>query len=102
MGPARTMPRPAPTAVREASTPTAPVTLPGGNSSRMIPNATGTIPPPTPWITRATIMTPIEGATAASSDPTASATRVATKTRFLPAISPIRPRIGVMIDADSR
>ena len=68
----------------------------------MIPNATGTIPPPMPWITRATIMTPIEGATAASSEPAASAISVATKTRFLPVMSPIRPRIGVMIDADSR
>ena len=68
----------------------------------MIPNATGTMPPPSPWITRATIMTPIDGATAASSEPTASATSVATKTRFLPVMSPTRPRIGVMIDAESR
>ena len=39
----------------------------------MIPNATGSMPPPIPWITRATIRTPIEDATAASSEPTASA-----------------------------
>ncbi len=68
----------------------------------MIPNATGSIPPAKPWITRATIRTPIEGASAASSEPTASAMSVATKTRFLPVMSPTRPRIGVMIDADSR
>jgi hypothetical protein len=68
----------------------------------MIPNATGTMPPPTPWITRATIMTAIEGAIAARNDPTASATSVATNTRSLPFMSPIRPRIGVMTDADSR
>jgi len=68
----------------------------------MIPNATGIIPPPAPWITRATIMTPMEGASAASSEPAASAISVATKTRSLPIMSPTRPRIGVMIDADSR
>ena len=68
----------------------------------MMPNATGSMPPPKPWITRATIITPIDGASAASSDPTASATSVATKTRSLPIMSPTRPRIGVMIDADSR
>ena len=96
------MPRPAPTAVSDARAPTAPVTFSAGNSSRMIPNATGIIPPPIPWITRATIMTPIDDATAASSEPTASAISVATKTRSLPIMSPSRPRIGVMIDADSR
>ena len=68
----------------------------------MIPNATGIIPPPAPWITRATIMTATDGASAAISEPTASATSVATKTRSLPIMSPVRPRIGVMIDADSR
>ena len=30
-----------------------------GNSSRMIPNASGKIAPPTPWMTRATISTPM-------------------------------------------
>src|SRR5580692_2889429 len=35
------MPRPAPTAVSAAIIPTAPVTLSAGNSSRIIPNATG-------------------------------------------------------------
>jgi hypothetical protein len=102
IGPARTMPRPAPTAVSDASAPTAPATFLAGNSSRMIPNATGTIPPAIPWITLATIRTPIDDATAASSEPTASATSVATKTCSLPTMSPTRPRIGVMIDADSR
>ena len=68
----------------------------------MIPNATGTMPPPAPWITLATINTPMEGAMAASADPTVSATRVATKTCSLPIMSPIRPKIGVMIDAESK
>src|SRR5215472_162267 len=102
IGPASTIPRPAPTAVSAAIMPTATVTFSAGNSSRMIPNATGSIPPARPWITRATIITPIEGASAAISDPTASATSVATKTRSLPYMSPTRPRIGVAIEADNR
>ena len=53
-------------------------------------------------MTRATIRTPIDVASAASSEPTARAASVTTKTRFLPNMSPTRPRIGVMIDADSR
>ena len=96
------MPSPAPIAVSDASRPTAPATFSAGNSSRMIPNAHGSMPPAKPWITRATIMTPIDGASPASSEPTARAASVATKTRFLPVMSPIRPRIGVMIAADSR
>jgi hypothetical protein len=102
IGPASTMPSPAPIAVRDASRPMAPGTRSAGNSSLMMPNATGSMPPAKPWITRAMIITPIDGASAASSEPTASATSVATKTFFLPNMSPIRPRIGVMIAADSR
>ena len=96
------MPSPAPTAVSAAIVPTAPATRSAGNSSRMIPKAHGSMPPANPWITRATIITAIDDATAASSEPTASAISVATKTRFLPVMSPTRPRIGVMIEADSR
>ena len=96
------MPRPAPTADRDARDPTAPATFSGGNSSLMMPNAAGIMPPATPWMTRATIMIPMFGARAASTDPTASATSVTTKTRSLPIMSPTRPRIGVKIDADSR
>ncbi len=68
----------------------------------MMPNATGTMPPPMPWMTRAAISTQIDEATAASSDPPASAARVTTKIRSLPIMSPTRPMIGVKIDADSR
>ena len=96
------MPSPPPTAVSDARAPIAPGTLSAGNSSLMMPNATGIMPPARPWITRATIITPIVGATAASSEPTASATSVATKIRSLPIMSPTRPRIGVITDADSR
>ena len=42
-----------------------------GNSSRMIPNASGKIAPPAPWMTRPTISTPMLLASAATSDPNA-------------------------------
>ena len=96
------MPSPAPAAASAAITPTAPATFSAGNSSRMMPKDSGRTPPPMPWITRATIMTPIEPARAASTDPTASATSAATSIRSLPHMSPSRPMIGVKIDADSR
>ena len=102
IGPASTIPRLPPTAVSAARIPTAPATFSSGNSSRMIPKPSGSVPPPSPWIARATIITPRLGATAASTDPTARATSAATKTHFLPNMSPTRPRIGVMTDADSR
>src|SRR6202034_3191633 len=50
IGPASTMPRLPPTAVSAARMPTAPATFSAGNSSRMIPNPTGSIPPASPWI----------------------------------------------------
>ena len=96
------MPRPPPTAASDAITPTALETFAFGNSSRMMPNASGSTPPPMPWIARATIITPTLVATAASSEPTDSAINVATNTRSLPIMSPMRPMIGVQIDADSR
>ena len=49
----------------------APATRSRGNSSRMIPNASGKIAPPRPWIVRATIMTAIEPAIAPSRLPAA-------------------------------
>ena len=82
--------------------PTAPGTLSWGNSSRMMPKVRGTTPPPMPWIARATSITLIESARAASSDPTARAPSAATNTRLLPIMSPTRPRMGVKIEADSR
>ena len=68
----------------------------------MMPNASGKTPPPTPWITRATIITEMFVATAASSDPTDKATSVITNTRSLPTMSPSRPMIGVKIEAESK
>ncbi len=49
--------------------PIAPATRSRGNSSRMMPNASGKTAPPTPWITRATIMTPTSSSSAATSEP---------------------------------
>ena len=46
-------------------------TLSRGNSSRMIPMASGKIAPPAPWIARPAIMTPSEPARAATSEPSA-------------------------------
>src|ERR1700733_3110861 len=65
IGPASTMPRLPPTASSAARTPTVPATLSAGNSSRMMPKPTGSMPP-------------------ASTEPSVRATRVATKTHFLP------------------
>ena len=83
-------------------TPTAPATRSRGNSSRMIPKDNGIRPPPTPWITRAMIITVIEVASAARIEPRASTTSTTTRTFSLPYMSPTRPRIGVQIEADSR
>ncbi len=73
-----------------------------GNSSRMIPNDSGNTPPPTPCTMRATIITPMDGARAATNDPTDSAASETTSIRFLPTASPRRPMMGVKIEADSR
>ena len=43
-----------------------------GNSSRMIPNASGKIAPPAPWMTRPMMSRPMLLASAATSDPNAS------------------------------
>ncbi len=68
----------------------------------MIPNVSGSTPPPMPWIARAAIRTPMVGATAARNEPTASAPSATTSIRSLPTLSPTRPTIGVNTDADSR
>ena len=102
MGPASTRPKPPPTASSAAEAPTAPATLSRGNSSRMMPTVRGSTPPPTPWIARAAISTPMDGATAASNEPTASAPRASTSIRSSPTLSPIRPTIGVNTDAETR
>src|SRR6195952_4668008 len=82
--------------------PTAPDTLCLGNSSRTIPKDSGNTPPPMPWMIRATIITWTFVASAANREPTESATRARTKTFSLPWMSPMRPMIGVKVDAESR
>ncbi len=66
-----TIPTPAPTPRIADIRPMLPATFSRGNSSRMIPNASGKIPPPAPCTTRAMISTGSEPASAATSVPTA-------------------------------
>ena len=96
------MPIPAPIPRMAEISPMPPATSCGGNSSRMIPNDSGKMPPPTPWITRATISTIRLCETAASSVPAPKTTSVQTRTCSLPNMSPRRPRSAVPTDADSR
>ena len=102
MGPARTIPAPPPTAAMAATMPTPPATLAPGNSSRMMPKDRGSTAPPIPWMARARMSTPMEWATPASTDPRARASKVTTSIRSLPTMSPIRPRMGVEIEAERR
>ena len=82
--------------------PIAPATRSRGNSSRMIPKASGKTAPPTPCSTRAAIITAIELVSAATSDPAVSAISTITSMRSLPNMSPRRPSTGVATDALSR
>ena len=101
IGPATTSPSPPPTAVIAAITPTPAATLVGGNSSRMIPKESGRTPRRRPG-SRPMMRTPIECARPATTEPSASAPSVASRTRSLPTMSPTRPMIGVAMDADNR
>jgi hypothetical protein len=100
--PASTMPRPPPMPSSADIRPIAPATFSRGNSSRMIPKASGKMPPPTPWMTRAMISTPIDEATAARAVPKQRITSTIISTRALPNMSPSRPTIGVATEALSR
>ena len=68
----------------------------------MIPKVSGSTPPPMPCTARATISTPMLGASAAISEPTVSAASAKTSIRSLPTLSPTRPMIGVKTEAESR
>ena len=68
----------------------------------MIPNASGKIAPPRPWIVRATIITASEPAIAPSRLPAARPSSASTSTRCFPNMSPSRPAIGVTTEAASR
>jgi hypothetical protein len=96
------MPTATPAAASDAIEPTALGTRSCGNSSRMTPKESGRTPPPTPCRTRAAILTPMLGANAAIKDRTESAANETTNMRSLPTMSPMRPTIGVKIEAESR
>ena len=68
----------------------------------MMPNASGKMAPPRPWITRATIITGSVDASPASAVPPATKKSTTSSVRFLPNMSPTRPKIGVAIDAASK
>ena len=70
-----------------------------GNSSRMIPKASGKIAPPAPWIARPRMSTPIEPPIADTNEPSANTPSTASSTFSLPYMSPRRPSSGV---ADAR
>ena len=92
IGPASTMPsaaadaRGSPRSSRSRS-----ATLSRGNSSRMIPNASGKIAPPAPWSTPADDHHRDRVASAATSVPPASTASAMTSMRSLPNMSPRRP-----------
>ena len=83
-------------------TPMAPATRSAGNSSRMMPKASGNTAPAAPWITRPTSITGSVVASALINVPTERAMRTATMIFSLPTMSPTRPRIGVAMAALSR
>ena len=68
----------------------------------MIDIESGKMPPPSPWMTRPTTSGASVVATALTNVPIATAVSAITRTRFLPNMSPSRPRIGVATDALSR
>ena len=73
-----------------------------GNSSRMIPNASGNTAPAAPCTARPAIRSSRLLDSAHISEPTANSPSTTTSMRSLPNMSPSRPRIGVAIDALSR
>ena len=102
IGPENTMPSAAPTASIADTMPIPFATRIGGNSSRRMPNANGTMAPASPWRIRAARSRPMVCATPASTVPAASTTRESIITRLRPNMSPSRPMIGVATDDDSK
>ncbi len=84
------------------SPPIAVATRSAGNVSRMIPNASGKIPPPAPWITRPSTSTPSDPASAQTTLPTANTSSTIVSTLPRPKRSPSLPMIGVAMLAASR
>jgi hypothetical protein len=73
-----------------------------GKVSRMIPNASGKMPPPTPWMMRPAISSSSEPASAQTALPSANTSSTTVSTRPRPNRSPSLPTIGVATDAASR
>ena len=80
-----------------------PATFSRGNSSRTIPNASGKMPPPAPWMKRATISTASElGERRRAACRRRGSPASSSSSRSLPYMSPRRPMIAVPTEADSR
>ncbi len=66
-----------------------------GNSSRMMPKASGKIAPAAPWMARPRISTPMDPPIAHTSEPNPNTPSTASRIFSLPYMSPRRPRSGV-------
>ena len=102
IGPARTMPRPTPTPRMDERKPIPPTTRSRGNSSLMMPKASGKTAPPAPVMIRPASMIGRLVASALIKVPSVSTTRIAARTRSFPSMSPTRPSSGVQMAALSR
>ena len=100
--PASTRPRPPPMPKVAEMRPIEEATRSRGNSSRMIPKDSGKIAPPAPCTTRPRIRTPIDGATAQTSEPSPNTASEPSSSFSLPNMSPSRPSSGVQTQDVSR
>jgi len=99
IGPASTMPRPTPTPRMDERNPIPPTTRSRGNSSLMMPKASGKTAPPAPVMIRPASMIGRVVASALINVPRVRTTRMAARTFAFPMMSPTRPRIGVQMAA---
>ena len=93
--PEPTSPSPPPTPNTDDMTPTATPTRSAGNSSRMIPKASGKTAAPVPCSTRQATSHPRESPAAAAREPRPNTSRQTTSSRRLPYMSPSLPSSGV-------
>ena len=100
--PASTRPVPPPIPNMADTVPMAGATRSRGNSSRMIPMASGKIAPPAPCTARPVMRTASDPPSAAISDPTPKMASEMSSQRSLPCMSPRRPSSGVATDDVSR
>jgi AcrR family transcriptional regulator len=95
MTPVRSIPAAPPTPRVALTIPIAVITFSRGNTSRIVPMASGITAVETPCSARPAISTPSEPATAQSSDPATSSAMASTSIFFLPYMSPSRDSSGV-------